>query len=208
MFGDSDRFEQKLISDIASDKKYSLSSGPFGSNLTSKHYTDTGVVILRGTNVTSGVLDLTKVKYVSESKAKELKRSELTPGDVVVVAVGSSGKALRIPDNLERAIMSQNFNKITPNTNIVSALYLQFCFNSQLVQNQFKKEMTDTVRTFLSLTKIKRVTIPVPPIELQNQFAERVQAIQVQKTQAQASLVQAEDLFNSLLQRAFKGELS
>ena len=207
MFGDSSIFEHKLISEIASDKKYSLSSGPFGSNLTSKHYTESGIIILRGTNVTSGTLDLSNVKYVSEEKATELKRSELKPGDVVVVAVGSSGKALRIPDNLNRAIMSQNFNKISPNKKIVTSLYLEFCFNSQLVQNQFKREMTDTVRTFLSLTKIKGVSIPVPPLELQNLFAERVQAIETQKAQAQASLARAEDLFNSLLQRAFKGEL-
>jgi type I restriction enzyme S subunit len=46
-----------------------------------------------------------------------------------------------------------------------------------------------------------------PALILQNQFAERVQAIEAQKAQAQASLAQAEDLFNSLLQRAFKGEL-
>ena len=47
----------------------------------------------------------------------------------------------------------------------------------------------------------------VPIIDLQNQFAERVKVIESQKAQAQASLAQAEDLFNSLLQRAFKGEL-
>ena len=46
-----------------------------------------------------------------------------------------------------------------------------------------------------------------PPIKLQNQFAERVQAIEAQKAQAQASLAQADHLFNSLLQKAFKGEL-
>jgi len=49
--------------------------------------------------------------------------------------------------------------------------------------------------------------IIVPPFDLQNKFAERVQAIEAQKAQAQASLEKAEDLFNSLLQRAFKGEL-
>lgn len=47
-----------------------------------------------------------------------------------------------------------------------------------------------------------------PPMILQNQFAERVQDIEAQKAQAQASLKKAEDLFNSLLQRAFKGELT
>jgi len=49
--------------------------------------------------------------------------------------------------------------------------------------------------------------VVAPTLILQNQFAERVQAIEAQKTQAQGSLVQAEDLFNSLLQKAFKGEL-
>ena len=36
-------------------------------------------------------------------------------------------------------------------------------------------------------------------LELQNQFADRVQAIEAQKAQAQESLAKAEDLFNSLL---------
>ena len=46
------------------------------------------------------------------------------------------------------------------------------------------------------------------PLEIQNKFAERVQVIEEQKAQAEASLAQAEDLFNSLLQRAFNGELT
>jgi len=48
----------------------------------------------------------------------------------------------------------------------------------------------------------------LPPIELQNLFAERLQAIEDQKTQAQSCLVQERNLFNSLLQSAFKGELT
>lgn len=47
-----------------------------------------------------------------------------------------------------------------------------------------------------------------PPIELQNQFAERVAMIEAQKQQAQLELAKSEELFNSLLQRAFKGELN
>jgi len=46
-----------------------------------------------------------------------------------------------------------------------------------------------------------------PSIDLQNQFAERVQKIEAQKAQAQESLEKAEELFNSLLGRAFKGEI-
>lgn len=208
MFGDGKKFEWKFIEEVASKEKYSLSSGPFGSNLTSQHYTDTGVIILRGTNITSGKLDLSNVKYISEEKAIELKRSEVKPNDVVIIAVGSSGKALLVPQSLPRAIMSQNFNKITPDISEVKPIYLEYCINDNMVQGQFRKKITDTVRTFLSLTSIKEIKIPVPPLELQTQFAQIVEKTEVIKTQYQQSLQELENLYGSLSQKAFRGELS
>ncbi len=68
--------------------------------------------------------------------------------------------------------------------------------------------VTGSAQPKLNRKNMDQIKIFCPPIELQNQFAERVQAIEAQKAQVQASLAQAEDLFNSLLQRAFKGELS
>src|SRR5437660_1132384 len=104
MFRDAGhRFETVTIEDVASQQKHALSSGPFGSNLTSAHYTHKGVVVLRGLNISGGELDLSDVKYVSEEKARELSRSEIRPDDIVVVAVGSSGLACRIPASLPRA---------------------------------------------------------------------------------------------------------
>jgi type I restriction enzyme S subunit len=50
-------------------------------------------------------------------------------------------------------------------------------------------------------------TILLPPLELQNQFAEKVQKIEKQKQLLQQSLSLLEDNFNSLMQKAFKGEL-
>jgi type I restriction enzyme S subunit len=62
--------------------------------------------------------------------------------------------------------------------------------------------------THMNTGVLNDIKFPCPPINLQNLFAERVQAIETQKAQAQASLVKAEELFNSLLQRAFKGEVT
>jgi len=59
----------------------------------------------------------------------------------------------------------------------------------------------------LKIIALKKIEILLPPITLQNLFAERIQLIEAQKQQAQASLQKAEELFNSLLQRAFNGEL-
>ncbi len=207
MFGDGKNFEWKYLEEVVSKEKYSLSSGPFGSNLTSQHYTDKGVIILRGTNITSGKLDLSNVKYISEEKAIELKRSEVKPNDVVIIAVGSSGKALLVPPSLPRAIMSQNFNKVTPDKSIIEPEYLVYCINDRIVQQQFKKKITDTVRTFLSLTSIKEIKIPVPALSLQTQFAQIVEKTEALKIQFQQNLQELENLYGSLSQWAFMGEL-
>lgn len=46
-----------------------------------------------------------------------------------------------------------------------------------------------------------------PAISLQNQFAQRIQAIESQKTLAKKALEKSEELFSSLLQKAFNGTL-
>lgn len=93
---------------------------------------------------------------------------------------------------------------LNPNKTLLMHDYLfWFC-------NRYNFEQHNRTVTIPSLTKetLLRISIPVPPIDLQNQFSERVQKIEVQKAQVQESLDKAEELFNSLLGRAFKGELN
>ncbi|WP_396141678.1 restriction endonuclease subunit S [Flavobacterium sp.] len=59
----------------------------------------------------------------------------------------------------------------------------------------------------ISPTEVEKYSTINPPLDLQNQFAERVAVIEEQKAIAQKSLEYSESLFNSLLQKAFKGEL-
>ncbi|EKF9485863.1 restriction endonuclease subunit S [Vibrio cholerae] len=196
------------LEDLASNKKHALSSGPFGSALSSKHYTDEGVLVLRGLNTTKGKIDLSKTKYISQEKYEELKRSKLSVNDVVVVAVGSSGFAISIPDGFPEAVMSQNFNKISPNMDLIVPKYLEFAINSSFVQRQFSREITDTVRTFLSLTKLKKVQIPLPPLELQKQFLSTIKSILKEEELNQEFVSEMDNCFSSLMQKAFKGELT
>lgn len=74
----------------------------------------------------------------------------------------------------------------------------------------FNFETLNKTVTIPSLTKsdLLRITIPLPPVSLQNQFAESIKLIEAQKQQAQASLQKSEALFNSLLQQAFTGALT
>ncbi|WP_139854249.1 restriction endonuclease subunit S [Aequorivita sinensis] len=66
---------------------------------------------------------------------------------------------------------------------------------------------TGAAQPGLNVSTLNELEVIFAPYELQNQFAERVQAIESQKALAQKSLEKSEELFNSLLQKAFKGEL-
>ncbi|GGZ88164.1 restriction endonuclease subunit S [Algibacter mikhailovii] len=84
---------------------------------------------------------------------------------------------------------------------------------AQLFRNKsFKKQMLQGGRGAniqnINQKILASIKVPVPKLSIQNQFTDSIIAIEVQKAQAQASLAQAENLFNSLLQKAFKGELT
>lgn len=54
---------------------------------------------------------------------------------------------------------------------------------------------------------INNLKVVLPPIELQNQFADFVNQVDKLKSKMETSLKELEDNFNSLMQKAFKGEL-
>ena len=92
---------------------------------------------------------------------------------------------------------------LNPNFELLNYYYLYF-FCLRYDFEQHNKTVTIPSLTKATLLKIQ---VPLPPIDLQNQFAERVTLIEEQKTIAQQELEKSEELFNSLLQKAFKEEL-
>jgi len=92
----------------------------------------------------------------------------------------------------------------------MSVWYIKYLLAHDGFRENLRKVATGTSGSMLNISKakLKKLCIPLPSITLQNQFAERIQAIEAQKQQAQATLKKSNDLFNSLLQHAFKGELT
>ena len=86
--------------------------------------------------------------------------------------------------------------------------YFRFLSDTKYFRNCVMRNAKTSTMTTISQDGISNIEIPLPNLSLQILFRERIYQLTAQKAQAQASLVQAEDLFNSLLQRAFKGELT
>ena len=88
----------------------------------------------------------------------------------------------------------------------LSKLFLLKALNN--ITRYFRETAPDGTQPNLNSGIMKSFEIILPPIELQNKFELTLLELTKQKNQAQANLAQAEDLFNSLLQKAFKGELT
>ena len=195
-----------LVEDLAAKEKHSIKAGPFGSSLKKEYYVESGYKIYGQEQVIKDDLSFGDY-YIDESKFLSLKNCKVKEGDILISLVGTYGKTAIVPENYEQGIINPRLMKITPNQEIIRPDFLKTLLRSSGVLLQTKNKSRGGTMDIVNVGIMRKIKVPLPPLELQNQFAERVQAIESQKAQAQASLAQAEDLFNSLLQRAFKGEL-
>ena len=156
----------------------------------------------------NGSFDLSDVPLLNNQKANKLSFGWIEKGDVLLSHNASVGKVAFYNGQYEKALIGTSLTCFRTNKKLLNPRFLTFAFRGKNFQSQLKQNMGQTTRNQVPITAQKKLTLPLPNIQLQNQFAERVQAIGAQKAQAEASLALAEDLFNSLLQRAFNGELT
>lgn len=100
------------------------------------------------------------------------------------------------PDSVVGFIPNEKTN------NIYTQCWISF------LQKIIEDAAPESAQKNINLAILKDLDFPLPPIDLQTQFSKRVTLIEEQKAIAQASLIKSEELFNSLLKKAFKGELA
>jgi|NGEPerStandDraft_6_1074524.scaffolds.fasta_scaffold04237_4 type I restriction enzyme S subunit len=172
------------------------------------HYVDKGVIAIRSLNVKPNKFDLTNLVYFSKkTNETELSKSILREGDVVFVRTGVTGTSAIVPKELDGSNCIDLI--ITrPKIGVINAKYLTYFFNSDIGKRIVASKEVGGIQKHFNIGAIKALKIPVPPIELQNRFAQIVEKTEALKTQYQQSLEELENLYGSLSQKAFRGELS
>ena len=210
MFGDPVRnpkgWEYPKIEEVVENEKNAIKAGPFGSALKKEYYVDSGYKIYGQEQVISGDVNFGDY-YISEEKYRELENCAVKSNDVLISLVGTYGKLLIIPETFEAGIINPRLMKITFNKDIVNTIYFKYFFQSESLRNKLSDNTHGGTMPILNVGIVKNIHIPVPPIEIQNQFADFVKQVDKLKSQMEASLKELEDNFNSLMQKAFKGEL-
>lgn len=176
-----------------------------GTHDTPKHLSN-GKLLITGKNIRRDKIDLTDIEYVSEEDHQMIyKRCNPEYGDVLYTNIGANyGTA--VINSLNYEFSMKNVALLKPNNDKIIGIYLwhylNLCRPYILEQNK-----AGGAQTFMSLATIKKLNIFVPSLELQNQFADFVKQVDKLKFEMEKSLKELEDNFNSLMQKAFKGEL-
>ena len=203
MFGDpetnSKRMDEKPFSEVLNLITYGLTVRP--------EYIESGIPLISAREIRTGKINFETAPKISKFDFEKLSdKAKPTNNDILFSKTGSIGHCALVQTKLDFAI-SQNAARLSFNNTVkpVYALnYLKTTYIQQLSQSRAKGNAVKD----LQLGDMKKFKFIVPPITLQNQFTEIIQLIEAQKQQAQLSLAKSEALFNSLLQRAFTGELT
>lgn len=211
MFGDPVRNEKgwktKTIEELTKKEKGSIKRGPFGGALKKEIFVENGYLVYEQFHALNNDFSMARY-FINEQKFNELKGFEVKPGDIIISCSGVYlGKLAIIPDNAKKGIINQALLKITLDDKIIRNDFFIFHFtHKNFREKYFDANRGAGVPNFPPMSDFKKFPFIYPSISLQNQFADRIQLIETQKQQAKEALDKSEDLFKSLLQRAFKGE--
>lgn len=117
---------------------------------------------------------LEPVTYVDDERfAKIRKRFAPQAGDVLLTCAGTIGNAAVVPD-MEPFVADRGVTMLRPQTGILNSQYLLAFFSSDFAAEQMRRGTKATALAHLYLKQINELRIILPPIDLQNQFADFV----------------------------------
>ena len=166
-----------------------------------KYYTDnTGVPMLRTTNITSHGIDLKDLKYVTRTFHEKNLKSRVHKGDLLIARHGSNGQA-----NVYCGDEAQCLNAIIiePDHNITNPIFLENLINSRSVKRQIEKELVGSTQHVLNTTTLANVEVKIPAIKEQQVFAAFVERVDQQKQTVQQSLEKLDLMKKALMQEYF-----
>ena len=92
---------------------------------------------------------------------------------------------------------------LRPDPKIINRIYLAYLLRSNEFVEMIKEKVAGAKMPRVSMSDFREFNIPVPPLELQNQFASFVEEIDKSRSRIQKSLEASQELFDSLMQEYF-----
>ncbi len=161
-------------------------------------------------NVQDRRLDLTIIKTI-EATEDEISRYKLQVNDLLLTEGGDPdklGRGTLWNGELPECIHQNHIFRVRITLNLIHPLFLIWLIGSQRGKKYFLKQAKQTTGiATINMTQLRGFSLLIPPLSLQKEFADRIEAVEKLKAAHRASLSELHALFASLQHRAFRGEL-
>jgi type I restriction enzyme, S subunit len=172
------------------------------------NYTENRVPFISVKNITTGSLKFEDCKFISlEDHLKSTKRCKAENLDILYAKVGATYGRPALVNTEQEFSLYVSVCLIKPNKKLVDPFFLNAALGTTALKSQADRKIKGIGVPDLHLDQIQSFLIPLPSIEEQQKFAQRVEAVEKLKATYRASLSQLQALFASLQHRAFRGEL-
>ncbi len=148
-----------------------LSDGPFGSNLKTEHYCDSGIRVIRLQNICLGYFDDTDKAYISLEHYEKLKRYTCRPGEIVIGTLGVPNfRACVIPAYIDVSINKADCVHYIPKSELLNNIFACSYINCERTLQIATSNIHGTTRARIAAGQVNSIPIFIPPMELQLQF--------------------------------------
>ena len=176
----------------------------------SQNYVEQGVVFLRSQNVWRNRIDLSDVAYIDESTHKSMKKSSVHHNDILITKTGrintensSLGRAALYTGEDNSANINGHVYLVRLKES-VNPLFIVTILTGEAYRKYIRKVCVGGIdKRQINLDQVEEFPIILPPIELQNKFADFAKQIDKSKVAVQKALDEAQLLFDSLMQEYF-----
>jgi type I restriction enzyme S subunit len=165
-------WSEKRLGYLAEQDRTAFVDGPFGSDLKTTDYKDSGVPLIQLNNIRDSKHLLQNMKFVTNEKKEQLIRHIALPMDIVIAKMAEPvARAAVVSDFYSEYIIVADCVKMTPDLSLTELNYLVWAINCDIVRTNAELVSTGTTRIRVNLSELKKLKVPYPPIEEQAQIA-------------------------------------
>lgn len=213
MFGDPEtnpkEWEVKLIwQSLADGDIESIQDGNHGNDHPKvSDFVSSGIPFIAANVVRKGKILFDKCYYLAPTWLDKLRIGFAKPRDVLLSHKGTLGLTAVLDSSYDTYIFSPQTTYYRLNENKILPEYLKAYFDSTFFQRLMAKEGKQSTRAYIGITRQKDLPIMLPPMAEQKKFVQAYKVAQSIESKSIHSELDNENLFNSLSQKAFSGEL-
>ena len=199
------------VRQVGLDPEDAVQVGPM--SMKSDDFIEAGVPVLNVGCVQWGRFNETKLNFLPEKIAEDFSRYRIQPGDVLFTRSGTVGRCAVAKPHQRNWLMTFHLLRARPNPNCCLPEYLRAVFEGAAhIRRQTREASIGTTRAGFNTNLLASLDVPLPPMaeqkRIMNEVERRLSVIDEVEAAVEANLTRADRLRQSILQKAFSGELA